>query len=114
MISQNNIHVGGYRHVVPQHILRLEAYRNYTFFHSIQGGKFIVSTTLKIFEERLFPFGFIRVSRQDMINTYYIKKVWKDGAIELIDGTLTYPSRRRRQEIWKVLNQTEKWKNSTR
>lgn len=107
MKPQPNIHVGGYRQVVPQQIIRLEAYRNYTFFHSIQGSRFIVSTTLKLNEARLSPFGFIRVSRQDVINLRHIKKVWKDGTIELVDGTLTSPSRRRRQRVMNILKLCE-------
>lgn len=94
------IHVGGYCFLAPQQIVRLVANRNYTLIYEISGRKLLVSTTLKVVEERLKAYGFVRISRGVVINRNLVVKVWKDGSVQLTDGTLWYPSRRR-QEILK-------------
>jgi DNA-binding LytR/AlgR family response regulator len=89
------IHVGGYQHLSPEQIIRLAADRNYTYIYTANGRKILVSTTLKVLEERLIPYGFLRITRSDVINPAYVKKIWKDGAVQLADGMQIYPSRRR-------------------
>ena len=99
MKPQPNIHVGGYRQVVPQQIIRLEADRNYTHIFQADGRKFLVSVTLGIIEERLRPYGFLRITRSDVINPHYIRKISQQGIVQLTDGTLIYSSRRRKKVL---------------
>ncbi len=94
-----SIHVGGYRRLVPQQIVRLVADRNYTLIYEASGGKLLVATTLKVIEERLQPYGFMRVTRGDVVNRSFIEKVWKDGTVQLTDGTQIFPSRRRQKSL---------------
>lgn len=94
-----SIHVGGYSRLVPQQIVRLVADRNYTMIYEASGRKLLVSTTLKIIEERLRPYGFVRVTRGDVVNRSFIEKVWKDGTVQLNDGTQIFPSRRRQKNL---------------
>jgi DNA-binding LytR/AlgR family response regulator len=93
------IHVGGHQHLRPEQIVRLEADRNYTHIYQSDGSTLLVSITLKIVEARLTAHGFLRITRGDVINLAFVKKIWKDGAIQLLDGTLIYPSRRRQGVI---------------
>ncbi len=94
-----SIHVGGYRRLIPQQIVRLVADRNYTMIYEASGRKLLVSTTLKIIEERLRPYGFVRVTRGDVVNRSFIEKVWKDGTVQLTDGTQIFSSRRRQKNL---------------
>ncbi|MPR35447.1 LytTR family transcriptional regulator DNA-binding domain-containing protein [Salmonirosea aquatica] len=89
------IHVGGYRRVAPQQIVRLVADRNYTLIYEVSGRKFMVSTTMKVLEGRLRSYGFVRLTRGVVINQKFVAKVWKDGTVQLTDGTQVCPSRRR-------------------
>ncbi|MBU1822672.1 MAG: LytTR family transcriptional regulator [Bacteroidetes bacterium] len=93
--TQSYIHVGGHQHLRPEQIVRLEADRNYTHIYKADGRTLLVSITLKVVEARLMAHGFLRITRGDVINLAFVKKIWKDGAIQLLDGTLIYPSRRR-------------------
>lgn len=97
--SIQSVHVGAFRQVKPQQIVRLEADRNYTQIFQANGKKFLVSITLRIIEERLRPFGFLRITRGDVINPYYIRKISKQGIVQLTDGTLIYSSRRRKKVL---------------
>lgn len=101
--DHSDIRVGGYRHISPQQIVRLEADRNYTLIHQANGQSFLVSTTLKVIEERLLPFGFVRITRGDVINKAFVKRIWKDGTVQLMDGTRVQPSRRRQGLLKSVL-----------
>jgi DNA-binding LytR/AlgR family response regulator len=96
------IHVGGYCRLAPQQIIRLVADRNYTLIYQANGRKHLVSTTLKVIEERLKAHDFVRISRGVIINLAFVKRVWKDGTVQLIDGTQLYPSRRRRQSLAEI------------
>jgi DNA-binding LytR/AlgR family response regulator len=98
-LTSPTIHVGGYHRLAPQQIVRLVADRNYTLIYEASGGKLLVSTTLKIIEERLHPYGFIRVTRGDVVNRSFIEKIWKDGTVQLTDGTQIHPSRRRQKSL---------------
>lgn len=98
-LISHSIHVGGYRRLAPQQIVRLVADRNYTLIYQASGGKLLVSTTLKIIEERLQPYGFVRVTRGDVVNRSFIEKIWKDGTVQLTDGTQIFPSRRRQKNL---------------
>jgi len=89
------VHVGGYRRLAPQQIIRLVADRNYTLIYETNGRNFLVSTTLKVIEGRLKAYGFVRINRGMIINMAFVKMIWKDGTIQLTDGTKVYPSRRR-------------------
>jgi DNA-binding LytR/AlgR family response regulator len=96
------VRMGGYRRLNPHLIIRLRADSNYTLIHEANGQQFLVATTLRVIEERLRPFGFLRVTRGDVINPAFVKKIWNDGTIQLSDGTEICPSRRRRTFLFKV------------
>ncbi len=102
------INVGGYRRLAPEQIVRLVADRNYTLIYEASGGKLLVSITLKIIEERLRPYGFVRVTRSDVVNRSFIEKVWNDGAVQLTDGTQIFSSRRRQGVLKNHINGAER------
>ena len=96
-VTNPSIPVGGGSRLAPQQIVRLVADRNYTLIYKANGQKLLVSTTLKVIEARLREYGFVRITRGDLINLDFINKIWKDGTVQLTDGTLLCPSRRRHE-----------------
>ncbi len=97
--SLNQVSVGARKSLHPQRIVRLQADRNYTLIHKENGDKLLVSITLKIIEERLLSFGFLRLTRGDVVNLDFIENIRRDGSVELMDGTRIAPSRRRRKAV---------------
>jgi two-component system LytT family response regulator len=85
-------------------IIRLEGQRGYTFIY-LQGKKpFIASRTLLHFEEMLQQFGFIRTHKSHLVNPRQISRISNDnGFIVLADGTQVEISRRKKDEVLKLL-----------
>lgn len=97
--SLYQVHVGAHKSLHPQRIVRLQADRNYTLIHQENGGKLLVSLTLKIIEARLLSFGFMRLTRGDVVNLDFIENIRRDGSVELMDGTRITSSRRRKKAV---------------
>ena len=97
--SLHQVPVGAHKSLHPQRIVRLQADRNYTLIHLENGGKLLVSITLKIIEARLLAFGFLRLTRGDVVNLDFIENIRRDGSVKLTDGTQISPSRRRRKAV---------------
>lgn len=91
-----------YEFVKVNDILRCEADDNYTTLY-LSNQTFLVSRTLKFFEENLPLQYFLRVHNKHLININQIKKYIKSdgGYFELIDGSLIPLSRYRKEEILK-------------
>lgn len=93
--------------IIPVHtIVRLESEINYTHIHLKSGEKILVSKTLKVFEDTLPKFSFIRIHRSHLINVDFIKRVNKNGggSVELINGDLFKLSDKGRVELKEKLN----------
>lgn len=59
--------------VLVKDIIRLEAVGNYTLFHLKKGIIILSSRTLKVYQNVLSDFGFVRVHRAHLINLYCMK-----------------------------------------
>lgn len=88
-------------------IVRLEANDNYTWFY-IDGlkNKFLVSKTLKEFEDEFVKKYFFRIHQTHIINLNYLDKYIKGrgGYVIMKDGTNLDVSSRRKDEFLKRIN----------
>jgi two-component system LytT family response regulator len=82
-------------------IIRLESDGNYTFFYTSGQEKFVVSRTIKEFEELLPEDIFFRTHQSHIVNLQEVRKVLKeDGGYALMgDGTKVPISRRKKDDF---------------
>jgi two-component system LytT family response regulator len=100
--TQDKIHI-----VNINDIIRCESSINYTEFHFSNGKKFLVTKTLKEFEDLLDDQGFYRVHQSHLVNTKYIKEFVKTdgGYLIMTDGCNVPVSTRKRPEVVKMLEE---------
>lgn len=86
-------------------IIRLEADSNYTLLKTSEGNSFIISRSLKYYEDLLRENGFIRIHDKHLINIDYVSKYIKGqgGQVVLTDKTVLDVSRRRKNELMESL-----------
>jgi len=101
LATSDKIHV-----VEVRDIIRCESDNYYTFFHFTNGGKLLVSKTLKENEEMLRGHNFIRPHKSHLVNVAYIKSFNRQegGFIEMTDGSLVPVSRRKREMIIEIIH----------
>jgi two-component system LytT family response regulator len=87
----------------PEEIIRCEADGNYTRLYLKDKKPLIASRTLKEFDEILAEQQFIRVSRGDLVNKKYIVSFSGDHELRLSDNSLIEVSRRRWEQVKKLL-----------
>jgi two-component system LytT family response regulator len=70
-------------------IVKGEASDNYTTFYLTNGRKYVVSKTLKFFEDMLIDFDFSRVHKSFLVNVQHITKYkkGKGGEVIMVDGS---------------------------
>ncbi len=57
-------------------IIRMEAADNYTIIYLTNKERpFVVSKVLKVYEELLSPYGFVRTHRSHLVNKHYVKQI---------------------------------------
>lgn len=79
----------GFEIVKVNEIIRCKADDNYTEIYLINGHKFVISKTLKFYEDLLKEMDFVRVHKSHLVNIQYVKKYTKGkgGFATLTDGT---------------------------
>ena len=77
-----------------------EAQDNYTFIHTAK-KKFLLSSTLKLIEERLRPWDFIRIHRSYLINPDKIIKV-EDGYVYIEEKPLSISKKYKKDFLQKI------------
>lgn len=86
-------------------IIRCEATGNYTRIF-MQGNKsLLTSRTLKDYDELLAAQGFYRIHRAHLVNRKFIRSFTNDHALQLADGSEVEVSRRKWEEIKKMMLQ---------
>lgn len=80
-------------------ILRLESDGNYTKIFRTDGKSIISSKTLKIYEEVMENYAFIRVHNSHIVNYNKIASILKNEIIVMEDGSEVPLSRRRRKDL---------------
>jgi DNA-binding LytR/AlgR family response regulator len=58
--------------ILPNEIVMLQGFVNYSLVYLTDGSKIMIARTLKHFEGKLLPEGFIRVHRAYLINPEYL------------------------------------------
>lgn len=94
-----------YEIVLIKDIIRCEANDNYTNVYLNNGKKFLVSGTLKHYEELLPEKYFIRVHHAHLINMNHMTRFLKEngGYAEMSDGSKVEVSRRKKDDFMKRL-----------
>lgn len=108
-IKSNNIQhqkivlpqMDGFEVVNVNEIIRAEADDNYTHFYLTNGKTYLVSKTLKYFEELLSEFDFIRTHKSHLVNLQYITKYikGKGGQLRMSDDSIIEVSVTRKKEL---------------
>lgn len=78
-------------------LIYCESDKGYTTFYCSEGNKYLVSKTLKEFEDRLLEANFQRPHQSFMINMKFIDKYDKAGIIHLKNGTKIPVSSRKKE-----------------
>ncbi len=93
--------VEGFEVVNLQDIIRLESDRNYTRIYLSDNSEFVVSRTLKEFEDMLVNFNFIRIHHSHIIHLRYIKKYIRGqgGEVMMTDNSVVPVSRAKKEEF---------------
>ncbi|MGB0983643.1 MAG: LytR/AlgR family response regulator transcription factor [Saprospiraceae bacterium] len=91
----------GFSFVKTESIMRCEASGNYTIFYLLDKTKYVITRTLKHYEEMLVEHGFFRVHKSHLINLTYVQKFirGKQGYVQMIDGKDVEVSTRKREEL---------------
>jgi len=90
-------------------LLYCESDKGYTTFYCSDGKKYLVSKTLKEFEERLTTSNFIRPHQSFMVNLKFIDKYEKSGVIYLKNGKkIPVSSRKKEHFVTTFLNWNKK------
>jgi two-component system LytT family response regulator len=90
--------------VVPSDIIRCEGDNNYSRFIFREGKPFLVSRTLKEYDELLSEHGFIRVHKSHLVNRAFVQRYDREGNLWMSDGSHVPVSRRNREKIKELLS----------
>lgn len=95
----------GYSFVKREDIIRLEANGNYTAFYLKDKTKYLITRTLKYYDQMLNDYGFYRIHKSHLVNLRYVTKFIKgrQGYVETINGDRLEVSTRKREELLKAL-----------
>lgn len=96
----------GLKLVFTSDIVRCMSSNNYTHVYLNTGEKIIISKTLKDVENIFTDYDFLRIHNSHLVNKNYIKKFIKtdQNTIIMSDGTEVEVSRRKKDELLKLLN----------
>lgn len=89
-----------------KNIIRCESDDYYTTFFMEDGKKVVVSKTIKVIEELLEDYNFLRPHRSHLINIIHIKNYNKTdgGTVIMSDGSQIPVSRRKKEIILDIIN----------
>jgi two-component system LytT family response regulator len=95
----------GLRFVNIKDIIRCEADNNYTFFYLNSGEKFLVTKTLKEYDDILSGLDFIRVHQSHLVNVRFVDRYLKGegGTVVMVDGSEVSVSRRRKNDFLRMM-----------
>ena len=89
--------------ILPNQIVMLQGFVNYSLVFLANGKKIMLARTLKYFEEKLCPEGFIRVHRSYLINPKYLANYDnRNKSIIMNNGLQIEVARRRKKDLKKV------------
>jgi two-component system LytT family response regulator len=94
---------GGYYSFSADQIIRLKSDSNYTYIYTTVAKPIIMAKVLAAYEMMLYPLGFIRPNRSHLINVLHIQHVDSQGCITMKDLARLDISRRKKKEIYRVI-----------
>ena len=83
-------------------IIRMEAKNVYTLVYFEDQPPFVVSKVLKIYEELLKPYGFVRTHRSHLVNRQFIRCITTDSIV-MQDASVAELSRRNKKSVMQQL-----------
>jgi two-component system, LytTR family, response regulator len=90
--------------ITPDTITFMEGDGNYTFIHTNNGRRYLVSKTLKTLSEELAS-NFIRVHKSYVVNAHYVvEQLIHDRVLKMAGGKEVLVSRRKFREITEILD----------
>ncbi len=89
-----------------QEVLRLESDGNYTWFYLVDQSRYLVTRTMKEYEDLFCNNGFYRIHQSHIINMEYVKKYVKGdgGDVIMNDGKILPIARNRKDGFLKLLS----------
>ena len=87
-------------------IIRCESDNNYTYFHFLNGSKFLVTRTLKSFDILLSPQRFLRVHQSHLVNLNHVRSYIRSegGYLLMADKSHVPVSVRKKAEVVEILD----------
>ncbi|GGD41028.1 hypothetical protein GCM10011514_01390 [Emticicia aquatilis] len=102
---ENVISIGGRKKVSPSEVVYFEADVNYTRVHFENGEKLLVSTNLKVIEERFAECKyFFRPNRSFFINLHYVEFEASYSILRIKDQESVLVSRRKKPLLINALD----------
>lgn len=94
-----------YEIISLEDLIRCEADTSYTKFFMKDGRKFLVSSSLKVYEDMLPPDKFVRIHHHHLINMDHVVRVLKEdgGYAIMTDGSKIEISRRKKENFFEQL-----------
>ena len=92
--------------VIPvEDIIFVEGEGNYSYLHTKDGKRFLISKTLKCFELMLGTTSFMRIHKSSIVNIHYLKEISieADRYVRLSSGVEVAISRRKVREVYQAL-----------
>ncbi|MCD4732084.1 MAG: LytTR family DNA-binding domain-containing protein [Bacteroidales bacterium] len=83
-------------------IIRCESASNYTMFFTKKSEKYVVSNSMKEYEDILEDHGFFRIHKSHIVNISYVNSFDKEGYVILKDKTSLPVSRRKKSELMEL------------
>ncbi len=93
--------------VIPiEELIYVEGEGNYSYLFTKSGNRYLVSKTLKFFEQSLSQNTFIRIHKSSIININYLKElsIEADRFVKLECGKEIAISRRKVREVYQALS----------
>lgn len=91
-------------HVTPGSIIRLEAKSNYTCVYFNNHPPVLMAKVLRIYDQILRPYGFVRTHRSHLVNPEYVSALDRQGLIHMQDHSLVEVSRRKKRDVLSSFN----------
>jgi AraC family transcriptional activator of pobA len=103
----------GLQFILLDDIIYLEASDNYTNIYLAAQKKFLVSRTLKTFEDILPSESFLRIHHGTIVNKLYVEKYIRGdgGQVVLRNGIMLDISKRKKVEFLQAIGQLNKYSN---
>jgi two-component system LytT family response regulator len=96
----------GLRFIAVDDIVYLQASDNYTYIHTADGHKFLVSRTLKDFEDLLPPDTFLRIHHAHIVNKSFVEQYIRGegGQVMMRNRVVLDVSKRKKAEFLKAIS----------